>query len=196
MPRPKKIYKSLDDDDDDIVPDDVNKATKEDDDDEITGVAPEELAADILEEEYQVSGGNGEDDGELSITSIRRNAPPPKSWDDGKVLKYKTGDLVIVKGYTLVYKILGAGREENTYAVKSSGSDSIQYLEEQKIKKAPADSIWKDYWDTICDPYRAWKAKQDEKAKLESIKKGVVTKEVFKENKVATRTYTKRKTKK
>jgi hypothetical protein len=171
MPRPKKQYKSLDDEDEDVtvILESNNKLEKDEDE-----VEPVEIVEDLSEEsvindDIQVSGNADDGDLSVSMTSVRRNMPPPKSWDEGKVLPFKTGDLVCLKVGETVFKVIAPGRIENTYEVKASGCDSTLTYDEVKLKKAPVGATWKSYWDTVNDPYMAWKKKQ--KAIKEATKK-------------------------
>lgn len=169
MARPKKNYKSLDDDDDDVtvILESNNKLEKEEDENTEAGV---DLVEDsVINEDIQVSGNADDGDLSVSLTNVRRNMPPPKTWDEGVVLKFKIGDLVCVKEYPTIFKVVGAGKEVDTYALKPSGFDNFHYFHENRIKKAPADAEWKNYWDTISDPYMAWKKKQEEQQKKVTV---------------------------
>lgn len=172
MPRPPKKFKSLDDDEDVTNILEVTVDQK-DDDLENDNVPTEEL--EISEKDDVQVTTTGEDTVSVSVTSYRSNPPPMKIWsDDPEVkLKFYVGELVTIKGYPdQIYKVMGPCVKSYTYSLKPSGSDKERLnIPEDIIKKAKPDAKWISYWDTINDPYRAWKKKKEEEEKLKVNKK-------------------------
>jgi hypothetical protein len=195
MPRPKRKFKSLDDElDDNIIDaatDNVSAENEEINIEEL--VADEDTPADdtlITDKEELVQSEDGES---VSISVIRRSPPPKKCWADGIKTKFTIGDLVYIKGYPdSIFKIIGPSYDDHTYSLKPSGSDGTRpNIPEDKLKLAKPGAIWKDYWDTVSDPYRDWKRKQDEAKAVAAKKETKATKKTTR--KVKTKTFKKNK---
>jgi len=166
----KKKYKSLDDDDDvtnlmEVI--ETIETEKEDDGELTPGDATNDDGEIVEKDDVQVSTVGADDTISISLTSVRSNQPPPKNWADGIKTKFSVGDLVYIKGTPAnIFKVAGPHINPRTYVLKPSGIDKVHdNIHEDKIKKAPPEAKWVDYWDTIVDPYRDWKRKQ-EAAKL------------------------------
>jgi hypothetical protein len=171
---PKRKYKSLDDDEDVTNLMEVIETieTEKEDDGELTPDDAVNADGEIVEmDDVQVSTAGEDDTVSVSLTSVRTNAPPPKNWADGIKTKFKIGELVYIKGTpTSIFKVSGPYTNPQTYVLRPSGCDAVRdNIPEEKIKKAPPGAKWVDYWETIVDPYRDWKRKQ-EAAKLAAEK--------------------------
>lgn len=161
MPRPFKKFKSLDEEvDEKIIP--IDEKDAED-------VAEKDIESDIIsdddanveKDDFTVFGDD--DTAQMELTVARINAPPIKNWADGIKTKFNVGDLVLLGSSSTVYKIMGPTKDNKTYAVKMSGSDTtISCVAEKDIKFAPKGAVWRNYWDVVNDPYRDWKKRQED----------------------------------
>ena len=171
MARPKRTYKSLDDDVDVTnileVVENIDKIDGEGDEPEENLITDDAMIEDDIIEKDDVKVWNTGEDMTVSVTSVHINLPAPKLWSDDIKTKFSIGDLVYFVGCSdNIYKVTGPCKTPYTYALKPSGCDSARYdVAEEKLKKAKSGAVWVDYWDTVVDPYREWKRKQDEAAK-------------------------------
>jgi hypothetical protein len=184
MPRPPKTFKSLDDDED--ITNILKEAANEISDTSGENSFLDEIPTEDVEDDVQVSSADG--DFSVSVGSVRRNKPPEKCWADGIRTPFVVGDLVYLKGSPdKIFKVLGPYSIPNTYNIKLSGTDNEQCnVREDIIRKAKPDAVWVPIWETVVDPYRDWKRKQEEalKVKVTEVSKNKhITKKVLKNTK-------------
>jgi hypothetical protein len=190
----KKKYKSLDDDDfaisEDIVVGGNFEEIVVDADNTIEDkdcVAPDEDGADAfaLNDEVSIETVSGETI--LKIEPIRKNQPPKKTWSDFKKLKYKTGDLVVLKdNSTSIKKVMGPGIKTNTYELKTSGTMTTFFIDAKLITFAPEGSIWISFYE-MNDPVKRCQIENEARQKRKQSEVDTRSKKSTK------RKYTKRK---
>jgi len=91
-------------------------------------------------------------DDHTGLSTIRLSPPPPPAWyDDPKRLKFKAGQLVVMRCLKdpIINYVSGPAKRENYYTIIPDRSLNNLTVHEDDIKLAPKDAKWTKYWDTI-----------------------------------------------
>ena len=115
-----------------------------------TSATSEEDAIQVFRDVLAMSDEDRNMDVDGKLAPVRLSPPPAPSWtDDAKNIKFKVGEFVRYKGCPngSVYKVIGQGKEPNTYSIKGSKSrDSFNEDGDKLVRVTDKKVDWVDYW--------------------------------------------------
>lgn len=115
-----------------------------------SNVTSEEDAIQIFRDVMAMSDEDRNMDADGKLAPVRLSPPPPPSWiDDPKNIKFKVGEFVRYKGFpnSSIYKVVGQGREKDTYSIKGNKSrDSFNEFGDKLVRVTDKKVEWVDYW--------------------------------------------------
>ena len=152
------VVKVADDADDKAEPDDNRNPDDDSDGEKMeslesladSNVTSDEDAIQIFRDVMAMSDEDRNMDSDGKLAPVRLMPPPRPSWSDNpENVKFKVGEFVRYKGVPTgkVYKVVGQGKEEDTYSIKGSKSRDPYTEDGEKLVKVKDKNVdWVDYW--------------------------------------------------